>query len=318
MFAISAAMYNFNHRYQSIVIRENGQRIPNRLKDDLVTLGGSYFLNKKSVVADATFKQSVIGRSLTDLKINAAFKLKENYGIEATYHLESKIPNYTTQLFQSGFIGLNWSNDFLTKNTVHYKLKLLCPGLIYKTYQIITDKLYFSNDETAVKTNGRYLQLIVSPKQYKKAINYFMVKAQKEFRFNKWRLDNTIMFQQTVQDDLILNVPQLITRNTIYFEDYAFKKALFFQTGIIFNYFTKYYANEYHPVIGDFVVQDQMKIGNFPMFDFFINAKIKTAQIYINVDHLNSKFTGYKYYNTPTQPYRDLTFRLGIKWNFFN
>ena len=145
-----------------------------------------------------------------------------------------------------------------------------------------------------------------------------MIKAQKEFRFNKWGLDNTVMFQQSIQDDPILNVPQIVTRNTIYFEDYVFNKALFFQTGIVFNYFTKYYANEYHPVIGDFVVQDQIKIGNFPMFDFFINAKIKTAHIYINIDHFNSKFTGYNYYNTPTYPYRDLTFRLGMKWNFFN
>ncbi len=54
------------------------------------------------------------------------------------------------------------------------------------------------------------------------------------------------------------------------------------------------------------------------MFDFFLNLKIKTAQIYINVDHFNSKLTGYNYYNSPTYPYRDLTFRLGMKWNFFN
>ncbi len=186
------------------------------------------------------------------------------------------------------------------------------------TYQLITDKLYFSNDALVTDANGRYTQLLVTPKQYGKVINYFMVKAQKEFTFNNWGIDNTVMFQQVIQDNDILNVPQFVTRNTIYYQDYAFRKALFFQTGITFNYFTKYYANEYHPVLGDFIVQDQIKTGNFPMFDFFLNLKIKTAQIYINVDHFNSKLTGYNYYNSPTYPYRDLTFRLGMKWNFFN
>src|SRR5690606_14518043 len=111
------------------------------------------------------------------------------------------------------------------------------------TYQLITDKLYFSNDALVTDANGRHTQLLVTPKQYGKVINYFMVKAQKEFTFNNWGIDNTVMFQQVIQDNDILNVPQFVTRNTIYYQDYAFRKALLFHTVITFNYFTKYYAN---------------------------------------------------------------------------
>lgn len=319
LFAVSAGIYNFSHRYESILIDATNNIIPNQLKDDIVTVGGSYMLNKQHVVADAYFKQSVIGKSLTDLKINAAFNLNESYAIEATYRLESKIPDYTARFFQSGYVGLNWLNDFSNEKYSTLNAVVTSPIVnLEGTYQIITDKVYFSNNALNVDTNGRFNQLLVTPKQYGKVINYFMIKAQKEFEFNNWGIDNTIMFQQVVQDNDILNVPQFVTRNTVYFQDYAFNKALFFQTGITFNYFTKYYADEYHPVLGDFVVQDKIKVGNFPMFDFFLNFKVKTAQIYINVDHFNSKFTGYNYYNTPTYPYRDLTFRLGMKWNFFN
>lgn len=319
LFAVSAAVYNFSHSYASIVFDSENNKIPNSAQDNIVTLGGSYLLHKESITADASFKQSVLGRSLTDFKLNAAFNLNDNYGIEATYRLQSKIPDYTYQLFQSGYIGLNWFNEFANEKYSTLNAKISTPVLdIEGTYQIITDKLYFSTNQATLNQDGRYAQLIVSPKQYNKSINYFMLKAQKEFTFNKWGIDNTVMFQQAIQDDAVLNVPQIVTRNTVYFQDYVFNKALFFQTGIIFNYFTKYYASEYHPVLGDFVVQDQIKIGNFPVFDFFLNAKIKTAQIYINVDHFNSRFTGYNYYNTPTYPYRDLTFRLGVKWNFFN
>ncbi|WCM43382.1 putative porin [Flavobacterium sp. CBA20B-1] len=319
LFAISAGVYHFNHRYQSIVFDEFNNKIPNQLIDDIITVGGSYLLNKEKIVADASFKQSVVGRSLTDFKINAAFNLNENYGLQAYYRLESSIPDYTYQFFQSGYIGLNWLNDFSNEKISTLNAKIHSPWIdIEGTYQLTTDKLYFSNDALTLNQNGRFQQLLVSPKQYGKTINYFMIKGQKEFAFGKWALDNTVMFQQVIQEDAILNVPQIVTRNTVYFQDFAFKKALFFQTGITFNYFTKYYANEYHPVLGDFIVQNQVKVGNFPMFDFFLNAKIKTAQIYINIDHFNSMLTGYNYYNTPTYPYRDLTFRLGMKWNFFN
>lgn len=319
LFAVSAGVYSFKQEYESIVFDENNNKIPNRLTDDIVTIGGSYFINKKNVKGDVDFKQSVIGRSLTDFRVNAVFNLNERYGIEATYRLESKIPDYTYQFFQSDYIGLNWLNDFSNEKISTLSAKISTPFVeLFGTYQIINDKLYFSNDATAVDANGRFTQLLASPKQYGKAINYFMVKAQKEFTYKKWGLDNTIMFQQVVQSDAVLNVPQIVTRNTLYYSDHVFNKALYFQTGVTFNYFTKYYANEYHPVLGDFMIQDKVKVGNFPMFDFFINAKVKTAQIYVNVEHFNSMLTGYNYYNTPTYPYRDLTFRLGVKWNFFN
>lgn len=319
LFALSAGIYNFTHEYESIVFKEDNQKIPNRQKDEIVTLGGSYFLNKEKVAADIEVKQSVIGRTLTDIKVNAEFRLNENYGLKATYRLESRIPDYTYQFFQSDYIGLNWLNNFSNEKINTLSGRIATPFIeLSSTYQMINDKLYFSNDVKTLGADGRAEQLIVSPKQYGKSINYFMVKARKEFIFGKWGFDNTVMFQQVVQDENILNVPQIVTRNTVYYSDYVFNKALYFQTGIVLNYFTAYYANEYHPVIGDFVVQDQIKIGNFPMLDFFLNAKIKTAQIYVNITHFNSSFTGYNYYNTPTYPYRDLSFRLGIKWNFFN
>lgn len=319
LFSVTAGFYNLNYEYNSIIFDDAQQRIPNFLKDDIITLGGSYFLNKEKYTANIAFKQSVVGRALTDLKINAVFNLNENYGLQGSFRLESKIPDYTYQLFQSDYTHFNWHNDFSNEKYSTLNAVLKTPWLqVSGTYQLISDKLYFSNDTNETDANGRPLQLLVSPKQYNKIINYFSIKAAKEFRYRKWSLDNTIMFQQVAQEDAVLNVPQIVTRNTLYYSDYVFNKALYLQTGVVFNYFTKYYANEYHPVIGDFIVQDQIKIGNFPMFDFFLNAKVKTAQFYINIEHFNSSLTGYRYYNTPTYPYRDLTFRIGVKWNFFN
>jgi hypothetical protein len=89
------------------------------------------------------------------------------------------------------------------------------------------------------------------------------------------------------------------------------------QTGITLNYFTEYYANDYNPLLAEFYVQNQTKIGGFPTLDFFINAKVRQTRIFLKAEHFNSSFTGYNFYAAPNYPYRDFIIRFGLVWNFF-
>jgi hypothetical protein len=159
-------------------------------------------------------------------------------------------------------------------------------------------------------------QQIVAPAQYSNTINYLSVKASNEFKFGKIALNNTLLYQKTDQQELVLNVPEFLTRNTLYYSQEMFRKALFFQTGVTFNYFTNYYANEYNPVIGEFFVQNKKEIGNFTNFDFFFNAKIQRTRIYLILEHFNSSLSGNNFYATPNNPYRDFIIRFGLVWNF--
>jgi hypothetical protein len=125
------------------------------------------------------------------------------------------------------------------------------------------------------------------------------------------------LYQKTAQKDTILNVPQLTLRNTLYFSDYVFKRAMFLQTGITINYFSKYYADDYNPILGEFFVQKEKQIGGFPMLDFFINARVKQTRIFLKAEHFNSSMTGNKFYSAPNLPYHDFLIRFGLVWNFF-
>jgi hypothetical protein len=186
-------------------------------------------------------------------------------------------------------------------------------------YTILKDHLYFKNEYVnELSTPENIDTLYVRPQQYGNTINYFSAKVGKEFRVWKFALDNTILYQKVDQKDNILNVPEFVTRNTLYYSDYLFKKALFFQTGVTFQYFTKYYGNDYNPLIGEFFVQDERKFGDFPLMDFFINAKIKEFRLFLKAEHFNSSFTGYNYYSAPNVPYRDFTVRFGVIWDFFS
>ena len=65
-------------------------------------------------------------------------------------------------------------------------------------------------------------------------------------------------------------------------------------------------------------VQDKKKIGDFPLMDFFLNAKIKTFRVFLKYEHFNSSFSGYNYFSAPSYPYRDAVIRFGVIWDFFS
>jgi len=125
------------------------------------------------------------------------------------------------------------------------------------------------------------------------------------------------MYQEVTDDEQSINVPQIITRNTLYYSNHFFKRALYLQTGVTFNYFTAYNMNAYDPVLSEFYTQNSTEIGSFPRFDFFVNAKIRQTRIYLKAEHFNSAWTGYNYYSAPNYPYSDFAVRFGLVWNFF-
>ncbi len=158
-------------------------------------------------------------------------------------------------LHQSSFVAYNWANDF--KNEKVNNLEATAKTQWFDAAVQITsikDHLFFSNDATTET------QQLISPKQYDKTINYLSVKVSREFKWWKLALDNTVLYQQVDQEDDVLNVPQIVTRNSLYFTDYFFKKALYLQTGFTFNYFTKYYINHYKK---DFK-EEFLKSARFP------------------------------------------------------
>ena len=316
--AFNADVSSFDYYYNSIVVKQNTEIIPASLKYDLVTLGGSYGFKREKFNFNAEARQSISTISTSELKAQVDYRINSDYRLKASFQYLSKVPEMTQQLFQSGYVNYNWVNHFANEKIQTIEARFENPYVnLSGNFQLMNDKIYFSNDSQQFDQFGNALQQLITPKQYNKAIGYFNVTAQREFKYGKFALDNTMLFQQVTQDDNIVNVPNFITRNTFYYSDHVFDKAMFIQTGIVFKYHTKYFGNEYNPVIGDFFVQDSRKIGGFPTFDIFLNAKIKTARIFLSLEHLNASFTERNYFATPTRPYTDMRLRFGIVWDFF-
>lgn len=123
---------------------------------------------------------------------------------------------------------------------------------------------------------------------------------------------------QHISKDEALKLPSLLANATISYEGSLFKGAIYAMTGIEVFYNTSWYAPAYMPASGSFYLQDQIKTGNYPFMDVFLNLRIKRARIFLLLQHANSGLTGYRYYMVPTYPMADRAFKFGVNWMFFD
>lgn len=311
--------YNYNYYYNTIILNPDAtERVPNSLNDRINTYGARYSYQKDKWKGNILFSNSITDQSLANIDASARYDLNERNQLSFRVQKVNKLPDNNYNLYQSDYVAYNWSNTFKNEkiNNFEFEAKTQWATAALQ-YTVLNDHLYFSND--AINTNLADVDtLFVTPKQYGSTINYLSLKVNKEIKWWKLALDNTLLYQNVGQQDNVLNVPEFVTRNTLYFSDDFFKKALYLQTGFTFQYFTSYNANDYNPLIGEFYIQEQRKIGNFPLIDFFLNAKISQFRVFLKAEHFNSGFTGYNYYSAPSYPYRDFTFRFGIIWDFFS
>lgn len=304
---------NYNYYYNSVVYDSNGNvTVPNSISDRINMIGGNYSYLINKVKVRLQMAQSISDQSISNIEANASYKLNDDYSFQFKYQKLNSLPNLNFTLYQSGYVEYNWSNNFKNEKLNQFEFSAQTKWLnVSATYKVLNDHLFFDNQTNDIT------RLTVKPIQYDKTINYLSVKANKEIKLWKLALDNTVLYQSVDQSNNIVNVPQIVTRNTLYFTDYVFKKAMLIQTGITFQYFTKYYANDYNPLLGEFYVQNERKIGDFPLLDFFINARVKQTRIFLKAEHFNSAWTGYDFYTAPNYPYRDFMIRFGLVWNFF-
>ena len=89
--------------------------------------------------------------------------------------------------------------------------------------------------------------------------------------------------------------------------------------GLSCRFNTLYYADAYMPATGQFYFQNTKEIGNYPVLDFFVSAKIKTARLFFKIEHLNDGLLAQRdAYELPHYPLPGRAFQFGISWRFFD
>tara|TARA_B110000037_G_scaffold38465_2_gene47395 strand:+ start:5832 stop:7805 length:1974 start_codon:yes stop_codon:yes gene_type:complete len=301
---------NYNYSYKSNSL--SNEQVGFNQNENAI----SFKLNKNlfNHSLKATVTKNLFGDRLGNLiNLNISSNAENNLKYSLGLNIISKHPGFYYELYKSGYSDINWENDIKQTQikNIFVDLQSNLIGNLNLDFRLIDNYTYFSliSEE---KT------LIPAVNQNSSTIDYLKIKWNKEFKFGKFALDNSLVYQNVAQDGNFLNVPEFLSRNTIYYSNTVLKGALFFQTGLSVKYFSKYYSNEYNPLISSFHVQNDKKIGGFPMIDIFVNAKIKQTRLFLKAEHFNSTFSGNNFYSSPSYPYRDFVIRFGLVWNFFN
>ena len=306
---IKAALTNYNYGYNAVLELEEG-RIQNRLLGETISAGGEYSNNFGPFDLHADLVLGLAGDFKGhNFEAEVGYELGQENRAAFSVSRREEAPNFNFLLHQSDYINYNWQNDFVNVATNSFDFSFDFPKLLglEASYASITNHAYFGTDEAGA----------VRPFQYDGTINYAKAGAFREFRWGKFGLVNTLLYQKVLDGSTVLHVPSFVTRNTVYFEDHWFQRALFLQTGFTLNYFTDYFMDGYDPVLAEFYVQNQEKFEGFPTVDFFFNGKIKQARIFFKLEHVNSLLMGNDNFSAPLYPYRDFGVRFGLVWNFF-
>ena len=300
-----ANLISYEYGYDTI-LNSNSAISKSKLQGTAVGIGAAWNAKIKNFQLNASADLIPGSARLSGnfIKGEAVYEKDSVFRVKGNLLLSSKSPNFNTLLHQSEYDIYNWQNSYNNVNTRDLAFTIQSKwinGSINATN--IDNYTYFDENNL--------------PQQFENQVVYLKAKVNREFKFWKFALDNTIMYQNVSAGSEVFRVPELVTRNTLYYMDNWFKgDPMLVQIGATFKYFTEYNMNAYNPLLGEFTLQNETLIG-FPTIDVFFNARVRRTRIYFKIDNVTSGFTEKNYFSAPNYPFRDFTIRFGLVWNWF-
>ena len=300
---------NFNYEYFNLnsgneKIKENSNLFSIKLSKNFEILDLDFDLQKK-----------ISGDRIGD-RLNIVLKPAKKFNLDLNLKLSSvkSHPGLIYDNYYSGFSGVNWTNrnDLVNTSSIFINYINKKFGQFSLSGSLINNYVYVSTENSDIES---YIPQI---NQAEFDIKLFKLKYVKNFIFGKFSMNNSFLIQDVDQNDNILNIPDFVYRNSFFISEKIFKNVLEIQSGFNFKIFSKFFINEYNPVISTFHIQEKRKIGGFPIVDFFLNAKIRQTRLFFIFEHINSSFSENNFFTTPSMPYRDSNFRFGLNWSLFN
>ncbi len=169
--------------------------------------------------------------------------------------------------------------------------------------------------------NYSYFTNFYKTDQYSKPINILQIFASKKIKVRKNIFYYIEATAQQTDNASPIKLPLLFTRSRIAYEGSIYKN-LKLSTGLEVRYYTAYKANNFSPILGQFVAQDTTTIYNKPDITAFLNFRIKNFSAYLRAENLNTTTfkNGFSFtdnnFAAPHYPTQAFAIRFGIRWWF--
>lgn len=305
---------------------DNTTTLPLNLEANQTFLNADYAFLWRGFDLTAHFNKTLFSDRLSDeISLQSKITLPNDVFFQAKASFINKSPNFNFIRYRSTYSTYNWYND----NLANEKITSLSATISHPKWGAISgfiqrldnytyyNQVFPAQEEETLLPSVLLTEVVQSPA----SITYLKARYSSHYSFWKFSFTNTAQYQKVMTSENAvsppINVPEWNIRTTFSFSSHLFKKALYMQTGITGHYFTNFYADQYNPLLGDFIRQNRQEIGNFPRIDLFFNGKIQQTRIYFKYEHANASLTGYNYYSAVGYPYRDSIIRFGLIWNFF-
>lgn len=220
-----------------------------------------------------------------------------------------------------------WDNNSMSK-ILHTRLQ----GILHyqktrTTLRIGIDEInnyaYFASSYTV--NNGNRVNHAITVHQYGGAVNLITVALSQDFTLGPLNWESVITYQKS-NNKTVLPVPDFNIYSNLYIK-FKIARVLSCDFGADVRYFTKYFAPDYNPGLGQYTVQtntatngtdSRIEIGNYPVANVYANFHLKHTRFFIMMSHVNAGTGKKNYFFTPHCPLNQRILRFGLSWNFFN
>ena len=220
-----------------------------------------------------------------------------------------------------------WDNTNMSK-ILHSKIQgILNYQKTRTTLRVAVDEIknytYFASSHTI--TSGKRVNHAITVNQNSGAIHLLTASLSQDFTFGPLNWESVITYQNS-SNKTVLPVPTLNLYSNVYLR-FKIAHVLRCDFGADVRYFTKYYASDYVPSLGQYAVQtntnttgsdSRVEIGNYPVVNVYANFHLKHTRFFIMMSHLNAGTGKKNYFYTPHYPLNQSILRFGLSWNFFN
>ena len=220
-----------------------------------------------------------------------------------------------------------WDNTNMSK-ILHSKIQgILNYQKTRTTLRVAVDEIknytYFASSHTI--TSGKRVNHAITVNQNSRAIHLLTASLSQDFTFGPLNWESVITYQNS-SNKTVLPVPTLNLYSNVYLR-FKIAHVLRCDFGADVRYFTKYYAPDYVPSLGQYAVQtntnttgsdSRVEIGNYPVVNVYANFHLKHTRFFIMISHLNAGTGKKNYFYTPHYPLNQSILRFGLSWNFFN
>lgn len=220
-----------------------------------------------------------------------------------------------------------WDNTNMSK-ILHSRIQgILNYQKTRTTLRVAVDEIknytYFASSHTI--TSGKRVNHAITVNQNSGAIHLLTASLSQDFTFGPLNWESVITYQNS-SNKTVLPVPTLNLYSNVYLR-FKIAHVLRCDFGADVRYFTKYYAPDYVPSLGQYAVQTNtnttgtdscVEIGNYPVVNVYANFHLKHTRFFIMMSHLNAGTGKKNYFYTPHYPLNQSILRFGLSWNFFN